>query len=93
MAEPSRPASHASTGFDVPGWLFEVTAVQGWSVQRTFTRRRVEFVAEYAASGGATAEVTLQALPSATNSSWQLVAKSGAQLAGVVVPARTRISW
>ena len=79
--------------FDVPRWLTDITGVNGWTVERTFTRRKVEFVATYAADGGKTAEVTLQALPSTSNASWQLVARSGAQMAGVVVPARTRISW
>ena len=94
MAEPSGPTkSQIPAAFDVPSWLFEITGRDGWSVQRTFTRHKVEFVADYRASGDAEAEVTLQALPAARHASWQLVAKAGPQVAGVVIPARTRISW
>ena len=94
MSEPSEPGKHRdSPGFDVRRWLVEITGLDGWSVRQTFTRRKVEFVAAYGATGGETAEVTLQALPMASSASWELVAKAGGQVAGVVVPARTRISW
>ena len=82
-----------SSPFDVRRWLAELTGVDGWSVQRTFSRRKVEYVAAYAALSGATAEVTMQAIPTAGRASWQLVAKAGPQVAGVVIPAHTRIVW
>ena len=94
MAEPTEPPKKGRpSSFDVARWLVEISGLDGWSVQRTFTRRKVEFVATYGTTGGVTAEVTLQALHTANNASWELVAKAGAQVARVVVPARTRISW
>jgi hypothetical protein len=94
MTAPSTgPANGNPRVFDVPGWLLEITGVAGWSVQRTFTRRKVEYVAAYQASGGEMAEVTLQALPAAGHPSWQLVARAGPQVAGAVIPAHTRITW
>ena len=94
MSEPSGPSADADPRvFDVPRWLGEITGHAGWSVQRTFTRHKVEFVADYRANGDAEAEVTLQALPAAHHPSWQLVAKAGPQVAGIVIPARTRITW
>jgi hypothetical protein len=94
MAEPTEPPKKGDpSAFDVRRWLVEITGVDGWAVQRTFTRRKIEFVATYGTTAGVTAEVTLQALRTANNASWELVAKAGSQVAGVVVPARTRISW
>lgn len=79
--------------FDVCRWLAELTGVAGWSVQRTFTRRKGEYVAAYAGPSGGTAEVTMESIPSAGRASWQLVARFGPSVAGVVIPARTRIKW
>ena len=94
MTGPSGPSEDSDPRvFNVPRWLGEITGHEGWLVQRTFTRHKVEFVADYRASGDAEAEVTLQALPATGHPSWQLIAKAGPQVAGVVIPARTRISW
>lgn len=81
------------TPFDVRRWLAELTGADGWSVQRTFTRRRREYVAAYATPGGGTAEVTMQAIPNAGRANWQLVARAGPSIAGVVIPAHTQIRW
>ncbi len=94
MAGSTDPHHHSELSpFDVPRWLAELTGVEGWSVQRTFTRRKVEYVAAYTATGGATAEVTMQAIPTAGRASWQLVSRAGPNVAGVVIPAHTRIRW
>ena len=94
MAEPDKWVSNAhSQPFDVSRWLAELTGVTGWSLQRTFTRRKVEYVATYAAPGGQTAEVTMQAIPTAGRASWQLVSRAGPNVAGVVIPAHTHIKW
>ena len=82
-----------SSPCDVPRLLAELTGVDGWSVNRTFTRRKREYVAAYAAALGEDAEVTMQAIPAAGRASWQLVARAGPIVAGVVIPAHTRISW
>lgn len=79
--------------FDVRRWLAELTGADSWSVQRTFTRRRREYVAAYATPGGGTAEVTMEAIPTAGHASWKIVARFGPSVAGVVIPARTRIKW
>ena len=79
--------------FNVPHWLAELTGVSGWSLERTFTRRRVEYVAAYTGPDGQPAEVTMQAIPNAGRASWQLVSRAGPTVAGVVIPAYTRITW
>ncbi|MEA2676146.1 MAG: hypothetical protein QOJ81_287 [Chloroflexota bacterium] len=93
MAGEQRREPKHDSPFDVPGWLTELTGIEGWSVQRTFTRRKVEYVTDYIATTGAKAEVTLQALRTAGQASWEMVAKSNGVVAGVVIPARTRIVW
>jgi hypothetical protein len=90
----SAESQHPGVGpFDVPRWLAELTGVSGWSLQRTFTRRKVEYVAAYTGPDGQPAEVTMQAIPVAGRASWQLVSRAGPNVAGVVIPAHTRITW
>ena len=79
--------------FDVREWLADLTGGGDWLVSHTFTRKRIEFVASYAGTGGATAQITLRALPTAGNASWELLAESTGRQARVVIPARTRIKW
>lgn len=86
-----KPAIAAA--FDVREWLVDLTGVGGWVVNHTYTRKKVEFVASYAATDGATAQITLRALPVASNASWELLAESTEHQARVVIPARTRIKW
>ena len=94
VADPNERGTTAEpASFDVRRWLAELTGLEGWVVERTFTRHKVEFVAAYTASGGAAAQVTMHALPTASQASWELVARANGQVAGVVIPARTRISW
>lgn len=94
MAEEPHPdAKRDPSPFDVRRWLVELTGVDGWSVQRTFTRRKVEYVADYGAAGGGQAQVTLQALRTAGQASWEMVAKANGTVAGVVIPGHTRIVW
>jgi hypothetical protein len=94
MAQPTQwLESDHSRSFDVRQWLSELTGLDGWSVQRTFTRRKVEFVTAYGARDGGTAEVTIQAVPAGSHPSWELVAKAGPLVAGIVIPASTRVSW
>jgi hypothetical protein len=88
IAKPAPPAA-----FDVRDWLADLTGVEGWLVNHTFTRRKIEFVASYAASGGAIAQITLRALPTAGNASWELLADFDERQGRVVIPARTRIKW
>ena len=94
MAEPTPWLETAhSRSFDVRQWLSELTGLEGWEVQRKFTRRKVEFVTAYGARDGVTAEVTIQAVPTGGHASWELVAKAGPLVAGVVIPATTRVTW
>jgi hypothetical protein len=96
MGEPGpRPSDKpAVTGvFDVREWLADLTGVGDWLVNHTFTRKKIEFVASYAAAGGATAQITLRALPTVGNASWELLADLNERQARVVIPARTRIKW
>lgn len=79
--------------FDVREWLADLTGVGGWLVKHTFTRRKIEFVASYTAADGANAQITLRALPTAGNASWELLADLSERQARVVIPARTRIKW
>ena len=88
MDKPAVPAA-----FDVREWLADLTGVGDWLVNHTFTRRKVEFVASYAAAAGATAQITLRALPTAGNASWELLAELAERQARVVIPAHTRIKW
>ena len=86
-----KPALTAA--FDVREWLTNLTGVGDWSVNHTFTRRKIEFVASYTAPGGSTAQITLRALPTAANASWEMLADLDERQARVVIPARTRIRW
>jgi len=86
-----KPAVPAA--FDVREWLADLTGVDGWLVNHTFTRRKIEFIASYATAGGVTAQITLRALPTAGNASWELLADVDERQARVVIPARTRIKW
>ncbi len=79
--------------FDVPAWLGDLTGVRDWQVSRRFTRRKVEFVTDYTAPGGATAQITMRAVTSTNSASWEIRANLGQSRAGVVIPARTRIKW
>lgn len=79
--------------FDVPAWLADLTGHADWTVDRTFTRRKVEFVTSYTAPRGATAEITMRAVPAAVKASWELRATLGQLHAGVVIPAHIRVKW
>jgi hypothetical protein len=88
-----REGSEPAATFDVQEWLAELTGEQGWQIDRTFTRRKVEFVTNYKAPRGATAEITMRAVPSAAKASWELRAVLGQLHAGVVIPAHVRVKW
>ena len=94
MGTPRSTESGGTTAtFDVRMWLAGLTGVDGWHVSHTFTRRKVEFVAEYATVAGATAQITMRALPTAGNASWEMAVEAAGHQATVVIPARTRIKW
>jgi hypothetical protein len=86
-----KPAVTAT--FDVRQWLADLTGVGDWTVNHTFTRRKIEFIASYGASGGAAAQITMRALSTNGNASWEMLADLDNRQARVVIPARTRIKW
>jgi hypothetical protein len=88
-----RDAATDPNSFDVPEWLTGLTGIDGWVVDHTHTRHSIEFVASYAAPDGATAEVTLKALPDVKVASWEVLAALTARQERIVIPARTRIKW
>ena len=72
-------------------WRDQVNAAGGLDVGGT--RRKVEFVTNYTAPRGATAQITMRAVPAAANASWELRADIGPLRAGVVIPAHIRVKW
>jgi hypothetical protein len=96
MGDAAQPNPVKQTGpatFDVPAWLGELTGVRDWQVRRRFTRRKVEFVTDYASPDGVIAKITMRAVTTASHASWELRADFGQSRAGVVIPARIRIKW
>jgi hypothetical protein len=85
--------SQSAATFEVRPWLVELTGQEGWQIDRTFTRRKVEFVTTYRTPRGTTAEITMRAVPSAAKASWELRAVLGQLHAGVVIPAHIRVKW
>lgn len=92
-AQPSADGASSSAVFDVPAWLGDLTGIRDWQVSRRFTRRKVEFVTDYATPDGANAQITMRAVTTASSARWEIRADLGDSRAGVVIPARTRIKW
>jgi hypothetical protein len=91
--EGETPRSTPAGTFDVPTWLADLSGHRDWQLERTFTRRKVEFVTNYTAPQGGTAQITMRAVPAAANASWELRADIGPIRAGVVIPAHIRVKW